>query len=100
MKHSCSRHGRLLALLCLSLAADPGDVARVFFGTDPAYRVASGMKPTVVCNQPPQLQPPPPSAASTIPQAGTALIQQSGLSLSHVLTLPLVPSHIVKPLFR
>ncbi len=46
-------------------------------------RRAVGMKPIDVSIHEPQLHPPPPSGASSIPPAGIVLSQQSGRSLGH-----------------
>ena len=46
------------------------------------------MNPMDVSIQEPQLQPPPPSGASSIPPAGIVLSQQSGRSLGHAVAAP------------
>jgi hypothetical protein len=46
------------------------------------------MKPMDVSIQDPQLQPPPPSGASSMPPAGIVLSQQSGRSRGHAVDLP------------
>ena len=55
----------------------------------------AGMKPADVSIQMLHQQPPPPSGESTIPQAGTVLIQQSGRSRLHEETVPCSGANIV-----